>query len=66
MKFEDSLSKLFWAISKFEASIIWGSLLPIHFNAISIHVHMLMNRLESTYLDIDYHVLDLPMGFACG
>ena len=32
-------------------------LLPIHFNAISIHMHMLMNRLESIYLDVDYHVL---------
>ena len=41
-------------------------MLPIHFNAISIHVHMLMNSLESTYLDIDYPVLDIPMGFACG
>ena len=25
---------------------------------------MLMNRLESIYLDIDYPVLDLPMDFA--
>ena len=25
-----------------------------------------MNYLESTYLDIDYAVLDIPMGFACG
>ena len=29
-------------------------------------MHMLMNRLESTNLDIDYPILDLPMGFACG
>ena len=29
-------------------------------------MHMLMNRLKSIYLDIDYPVLDLPMGFACG
>ena len=27
-------------------------------------MHMLMNRLESINLDIDYPVLDLPMGFA--
>ena len=27
---------------------------------------MLMNHLESTYLDIDYPDLDLPMGFAYG
>jgi hypothetical protein len=29
-------------------------------------MHMLMNRLESIYLDIDYPILDLPMGFARG
>ena len=27
---------------------------------------MLMNRLESIYLDIDYPVLDLPMGLHVG
>ena len=41
-------------------------MLPIHFNAISIHMHMLKNHLESIYFDIDYPVLDLPRGFACG
>ena len=61
--FEDQDQQLHFEI---KASIIWGSLLPIHFNAISIHMHMLMNRLESIYLDIDYPILDLPMGFACG
>ena len=54
------------AILWIKKSIIWGSLLPIHFNAISIHMHMLMNRLESIYLDIDYPILELPMGFTCG
>ena len=29
-------------------------------------MHILMHRLESTYLDIDYPVLDLPMGLHVG
>ena len=61
--FEDQDQQQYFELRQ---SIIWGSLLPIHFSANSIHMHMLMNRLESTYLDIDYPVLDLPMGFACG